>query len=180
MSGPVERRLADRASSDGLVPILAAVLTALDCLPCPANQMLSRMTGLTLSQIDSALARGVATGALRRDVRKRSRRLAVLDTAGKVVAATDFSRSGGSPLASVFWERAKDASRAVGGKPTDNGAIKPVAQRAAEAALVHVNTVRCPFCNLPPEHAECRHGWNGLTTRVQRRAIEAELRDAAA
>lgn len=39
---------------------------------------------------------------------------------------------------------------------------------------------RCPFCNMPPDHAECRHGWNGLTTWVQRRAIGAEAARVAA
>lgn len=39
---------------------------------------------------------------------------------------------------------------------------------------------RCPFCNLPPDHAECRHGWNGLTTHSQRRAIGAEAARIAA
>ncbi|MFN7028411.1 MAG: hypothetical protein ACK4PC_03500 [Sphingopyxis sp.] len=28
---------------------------------------------------------------------------------------------------------------------------------------------RCPFCNLPPQHGACRHGWDGQTTRAQRR-----------
>ena len=30
---------------------------------------------------------------------------------------------------------------------------------------------RCPFCEMPPGHALCRHGWNGTTTRGQRRMI---------
>jgi len=172
--------LCNRASGDALVPILSAVLTALDCLPCPQNQMLGRMAGLTVSQIDLALARGIATGKLRRDMRRRARRLVVLDEGGKVVAATDYSRSGGGSLPSVFWERAKAAARAAGGNPLDDGINKPIAQRAVEAAQPRVNTVRCPFCNLPPDHGECRHGWNGLTTITQRRAIATELRDVAA
>lgn len=38
---------------------------------------------------------------------------------------------------------------------------------------------RCPMCEMPPHHAECRHGWNGLTTLRQRRDIAAELGLAA-
>ncbi len=37
-------------------------------------------------------------------------------------------------------------------------------------ALAPVRT-RCPHCNLPPLHAECRHGWNGQTRAVERRDI---------
>lgn len=32
---------------------------------------------------------------------------------------------------------------------------------------------RCPKCNLPPHHAECRHGWDGRMTGVMRRDAEA-------
>lgn len=44
---------------------------------------------------------------------------------------------------------------------------------------LRVERDRCPRCELPPHHAECRHGWNGLTTRQQRRAIAGELGVAA-
>lgn len=30
---------------------------------------------------------------------------------------------------------------------------------------------RCPFCELPAGHHLCGHGWNGITTRAQRRMI---------
>jgi hypothetical protein len=32
---------------------------------------------------------------------------------------------------------------------------------------------RCPKCNLPPHHADCRHGWDGAMTRTMRRDAEA-------
>lgn len=35
-------------------------------------------------------------------------------------------------------------------------------------ALAPVQT-RCPFCEMPPGHALCRHGWDGMTTRAARR-----------
>lgn len=39
---------------------------------------------------------------------------------------------------------------------------------------LRVVRTRCPRCNLPPDHSECRHRWNGATTAAERRAIAAE------
>lgn len=163
-------RLANRASGDALVPILAAVVDALAGLPCPQNQMLGRLSGLTVGQIDVALARGVAAGRLRRDVRRRSRRLVVLDGAGKAVSATAYSRSGGGSLPAARCELAKVAARAAGGNPVEDGAPLVTARPSHDDAP-RTNNLRCPRCNLPPDHGECRHGWNGATTRAERRAI---------
>lgn len=46
-----------------------------------------------------------------------------------------------------------------------------------------VERTRCPLCELPPHHAECRHGWDGAMTAATRQQTEAavahELRRAA-
>lgn len=39
---------------------------------------------------------------------------------------------------------------------------------AALALPAGPERTRCPSCNLPPHHAECRHGWDGETTRAMR------------
>lgn len=172
--GAERDRLANRTSGDALVPILTAVIGALDGVSCPQNQMLGRLTGLTVGQIDTALARGIATGKLRRDMRhRRSRRLVVLGDGGKAVAATGYSMAGCKPLSAEAFERAKAAARAAGGNPADDGGV-PVMADARPDEAPRVNNLRCPRCNLPPDHGECRHGWNGATTRLERRAIAME------
>ncbi|WP_411340335.1 hypothetical protein V6U71_21595 [Sphingopyxis sp. J-6] len=44
-------------------------------------------------------------------------------------------------------------------------------------------STRCPRCELPPGHALCAHGWDGVMTRMQRRDAQAaaahELRRAS-
>lgn len=166
--------LANRTSGDLLWPILAAAIGALDGIACPQNQMLARMTGLTVGQIDTALARGIGMGRLRRDMRhRRSRRLVVLDEGGEAVAATGYSMAGCKILSAETFERAKDAVRAAGGNPADDGGL-PVTADAHPDDTPRVNNLRCPRCNLPPNHVDCRHGWNGATTRLERRAIAME------
>lgn len=173
MTAPDRDRLANRVSGDALVPILAAVIGALDGVPCPQNYLLGRLSGLTVSQIDTALARGIATGKLRRDVRKRSRRLVVMGADGDARLATGWSRAGGNRLLPAVGERAKAAARAAGGVPADDGGHVPIPARSFDD-VPRVNRTRCPRCNLPPDHIECRHGWNGITTRMERRAIAME------
>lgn len=34
---------------------------------------------------------------------------------------------------------------------------------------------RCPWCELPPGHAECRHGWDGTSRAIERRSMMAAV-----
>lgn len=56
----------------------------------------------------------------------------------------------------------------------------PVSKSPPVPEELRVVRTRCPFCELPPDHSECRHRWNGATTATQRRAIAAALGRKAA
>lgn len=163
--------LAEREYGDLLVPVLAAALAALDGYPCPQNQTLGRLTGLSVSQIDVAIARGIATGKLQREMRRRARRFIVLGDEGQTVAASGFSRPGGGPIPHAVIAKATAAAIAAGGPATGEEA----APRKKADGAPRAGRERCPMCNLPPNHAECRHGWDGSTTRAMRRDIAAAV-----
>lgn len=167
---------ASRAYADRWQAPLLAALTVLDGQACPSNQILAALLGITAGQMDFALARAIRAGRLRREERHRSRRLIVVGEDGRDLAATNWSRAGGS----MIEHRMRDAAVVAALAAVDDGAWPRVAvieDRAADEAAIEARRVvrtRCPFCNMPPAHADCRHGWDGLTTAAARRAIAVE------
>lgn len=58
-----------------------------------------------------------------------------------------------------------------------------VAPARAVREDARVVRTRCPMCEMPPGHPDCRHGWDGASTRAMRRdarlAVAAELEGTA-
>lgn len=156
-----------RVYADRWASPLVAVLVVLNGMPCPSNVWLARALGLQAGQLDHALSRAIGQGRVAREVRRRSRRLSVIDAEGRTVAATAWSRSGGNRISDEICAAAEAAARAAWPRE-DAGVAEP------KAALRAPVNLRCPLCNLPPDHAECAHGWNGQTTRRERRSILIE------
>jgi hypothetical protein len=48
-------------------------------------------------------------------------------------------------------------------------ASHPVPKSPPVPEELRVERTRCPMCELPPGHTLCAHGWDGQTTKVQRR-----------
>lgn len=160
----------DRSYADGWIAPLVAALVALDGVPCPSNAALARLLDLSAGQLDHALARAIGQGRVVREMRARSRRLSVPGADGRVIAATGWSRAGGNIVPAQLRDAAAMAARAAA-----SGSAAAKSARAPAPPPPRAVNLRCPLCNLPPDHADCRHGWNGQTIRAERRAIVAEM-----
>ena len=145
-----DERDASRAAE---VAALLAIVAAHEGQPCPTNSAMAAAIHVTPFRIETLLSQAIAGGQLVRDWEGRARRLIVVATG----AATGFATIAGRSLEqrdSILY-----AARRV---------ADIEAQRAEEDAR-RVIRDRCPFCEMPPGDAGCRHGWDGRTTRGQRR-----------
>lgn len=125
--------------------------------------------GLGVSTVEALMSRWKAAAIVR--VLRRG------GSAGPTRWAFDLSRRAeASACGAVHAGRV--ARRRAMGIGSRRGVVRDGAG-VAEKRLARLGPVadRCPFCELPPGHADCRHGWNGLTTRAQRRAIAAAAGD---
>ncbi len=67
--------------------------------------------------------------------------------------------------------------RQINSAPALRGA--PLVPNGPPVPMLAAVRTRCPFCELPPHHSDCRHGCDGLTRAVERRAIANSMGRAA-
>lgn len=152
---------------------LARLLTLLarcNGRPCPSNDALGRALGIPNGAMPHLIASLINESIVVSQTRAASG--CVSGGVARKLAASDGSWS-------TSWSGA--GGQAV--TAAELAAWTPPAVAECTSILVRrepapVRT-RCPRCNLPPLHAECRHGWNGQTTAHERRDIAAGIGRAA-
>lgn len=156
--GPVPARVAARHVA--VAPMLFDWITARiekDGTIEMGTRTMADGVGIGVSTVETLLARWKAIGAVR--VLRRGGPWAVtrwrFDIAQRDLAAA-CTAVHPSKTGSIRNEGAS-RGQANGAEP---------AMRAPGAIRT-----RCPFCEMPPGHALCSHGWDGATTRSQRRLI---------
>lgn len=113
--------------------------------------------GVGVSTVETLLARWKAIGAVR--VLRRGGPFAVTRWRFDV-----SRRDAAAECTAVHPSKTGSTRNGGAARGFADGAEPPLREPAA------VRT-RCPFCEMPPGHADCRHGWDGATTHVQRRAM---------
>jgi hypothetical protein len=103
----------------------------------------------------------------------------------KAIGAVRVLRRGGPRAVTYWWFEVAMRDAAAGcaavhpsktGSTRTGGASRGLADGAEPPLRAPApSAVRCPFCEMPPGHALCRHGWDGMTTRGQRRMIAESL-----
>lgn len=158
------------AMTDWLDRILPALVGELAdaSLPMPGLTAIAQLLRCDQQSVGGSMLRLESAGVLtmRRSGKGASFRIAVTLADGRCTMPGQALRRP-DPLLVI-----RAARRA--GVPPVNPA--PVVRRYGQAAVAEAhhsapaapNRTRCPSCNLPPHHAECRHGWDGETTRAMR------------
>lgn len=125
--------------------------------PCPSNRQIAAALHLTMGRVDTLLSQAVFRGQVVRTTEDNRRTLIVV-------------ASGAATLPSAQY---------AGTAPRDTPAVPMIDRAAIERQLDELRVVRdrCPCCEMPPGHALCAHGWDGRTTKAQRRdmALSAML-----